>query len=194
MHAVIHRHQLTNSVTHASTNTNNYDVFDMHAVIHQNQRHDTHKHAHTQMHSPLPGTATHSLDNLAYARRQLPVRERGQRVRVAQHAAWLVERANHVLAKRVVHARLATHAAVHLRHHCCGDLQGAAHHMHYTCLNAAAWPACCIVLPPTLRCATRANTKVHKAHLRAWSDAQRGKAIRRSTAQNNPGSPGVLWI
>ena len=48
------------------------------------------------------------------AGRQLAVGQGVQAVRVNQHAARLVKGANHVLAQRVVHARLAAHRRVHL--------------------------------------------------------------------------------
>ena len=65
----------------------------------------THPHPHLHPHPPTGD-----------ARGQLPVGQRVERVGVDQHAARLVERANHVLAQRVVDAGLAAHRGVDLGH------------------------------------------------------------------------------
>ena len=55
------------------------------------------------------------LDDLGQPGAQLAQRQRAQRVQVADHALRLVERADHVLADRVVDGGLAAHRRIHLR-------------------------------------------------------------------------------
>ena len=55
------------------------------------------------------------LDNLGQSRRQLVVRQSVQRVGIRQHHFWLIERAYHVFAQRMVDAGLAAHRRIYLR-------------------------------------------------------------------------------
>lgn len=57
--------------------------------------------------STTSNTCDGLLQSGARTRSQLPVGQGAERVRVDQHAARLVEGADHVFAQRVVHARLA---------------------------------------------------------------------------------------
>ncbi len=54
------------------------------------------------------------FDDFGQTCRQLPRGQGGQAVEVAQHQAWLVERADHVLALGVVDGRFAAHAGIDL--------------------------------------------------------------------------------
>ena len=61
-----------------------------------------------------PGEKSHVgdwpvLDHFGQAGTQLALRQRCQRVQVANDLAWLVERTHHVLAQRMVHSGLAPH-------------------------------------------------------------------------------------
>jgi hypothetical protein len=55
------------------------------------------------------------LDHLGETGAQLPLRQRRERVRVGEHELRLVERADHVLAARMVDRGLAAHRRVDLR-------------------------------------------------------------------------------
>ena len=94
--------------------------------------------------SPAPPMPRRRPARTRDAGRQLSVWQGVERVCVDQHAARLVERANHVLAQRVVHPRLAAHRRVDLqgrragRGHT-GVLGASLHHASAACARAR-WP------------------------------------------------------